>query len=133
LPEGLVQPEPKAEPKAEEPESKITVEGDDIYFHHEGEKHNIRHVLEGNPELTKDIMTAFGAKQEDLRDYLDDEHDLELKGTITQNQVPFIAFDEDGAPALHGDAILHKELDLPANIAAVKSREGIVHEVYLPN
>jgi len=125
-----------AEPKAPEPEkqeSKIIVEDDDIFFHHEGEKHNLKEVLQGNPELANDIMTLFGAKQEDLRDFLEDEHDLDLEGEITQKEVPFIAFDEEGNPALHGDAILHKELDLPANIAAVKSKEGIVHEVYLPN
>ena len=63
-----------------------------------------------------------------------DQHGLTVsKGSINENTLPFLAFDEKGMPALYGDPLLHKKLGLADSYRVVTGPTGVVHKSYDPS
>ena len=52
------------------------------------------------------------------------------KAAINRRTLPFLAFDENGKPALYGDPILHKKLGLPDAYRVVTGPTGVLHKSY---
>ena len=64
--------------------------------------------------------------------YMKEQHGVDVSTTVTPSDYPNMAFTSSGQSALYGDEELRKKLNLPANIKAVQSQNGVVHQIFDP-
>jgi hypothetical protein len=95
----------------------IEEEGTEIIQKEEGEI-----IQEGTRERRKE--TPFDI-------YMREEHPS-IKIQISPDNIPWLSFDPEGNVLLYSDPSLHQEKQLPDNIKAIQSQNGIVHTAFDP-
>ena len=71
-------------------------------------------------------MTPFQA-------YMYEQHGKTVGTDANEEDYPNIAFTQAGKLALYGDDALEKRLNLPEQIKAIQTSNGIIHEVFDPS
>ena len=69
----------------------------------------------------------------DLQEYALDEHGVIPGDDVTPENYPWLAFTEDGKPALFEDKALAEKLGLPDHVKAIQQQNGVVHSAWEPN
>jgi hypothetical protein len=89
---------------------------------------------------TQEEVTDIVQKQEEarkrreetpLQTYMREEHPS-MRLELTPETVPWLSFDKSGNVLLYSDPTLHDEMQLPDNIKAIQSQNGITHTAYDP-
>ena len=67
-----------------------------------------------------------------IQEYTFEEHGIVADVDVTPENYPWLAFTEDGTPALFADPVLGDKLHLPDNVIAVQQQNGVIHTSYIP-
>ena len=87
---------------------------------------------------TQEVLSVvYGQGSEDpfdeLREYLEETGVQNIsREMMTEENLPYIAWDELGTPLLHGDDKLEEQLNLPDDVQAILSSNGVVHKMFTP-
>ena len=63
--------------------------------------------------------------------YMREEHPS-MQTQISPENIPWLSFSQEGNVLLYSDPSLHKERQLPLNIKAIQSQNGIIHTAFDP-
>ena len=68
----------------------------------------------------------------ELQEYTMNELGIIPGREITPENYPWLAFAEDGSPALFEDKALQDKLNLPDHIKAIQQQNGVIHTALMP-
>ena len=105
----------------------------------DGEKFHLDELIGETPDeivgTQEELDITYGHEDafEELREYLEETGVQNItKEMMTEENLPDIAWDDEGVPMLHGDEDLEKKLGLPDDVEAVMTSNGVVVSMFHP-